>query len=438
MRITDISIQNYKSFRSVKVSPKQVSILVGANASGKTNFADCLDFVSEVYRLGLEVAVARKGGYENIAFRKMRRSKRSVNIELCIELSVNDIKGTFRRNRELIRPLQITHSFKFVARGYSIRAEFEVVQEKFIVSTLVEDKWVPTFELRRKGQKPEVVLLPSVKSLDNDNALEQFMTKVLDINLIKEVVSAIPVSNTELLVFVARFFPIFKVYVQATESIRVFQISPYKSREFGVPTPKPELDRYGGNLPAVVDLMQKKHKSEWKSVMEVMRNILPSLRTIDIDYTSSRTLGLYFNEEGIGRPWSVAEVSDGTIQTLALLVALFSPNSSVLVIEEPENSIHPWIIRHVLEACRDASTHKQIFITTHSPIVINAVKPEEVWVLWRCDGESHITNLLQLDPEFMNMWAQGEIPTFEYIDSGALPAAIPPIPLENFELAVEE
>ncbi|MCA1631431.1 MAG: AAA family ATPase [Acidobacteria bacterium] len=353
MRITDISIQNYKSFRSVKVSPKQVSILVGANASGKTNFADCLDFVSEVYRLGLEVAVARKGGYENIAFRKMRRSKRSVNIELCIELSVNDIKGTFRRNRELIRPLQITHSFKFVARGYSIRAEFEVVQEKFIVSTLVEDKWVPTFELRRKGQKPEVVLLPSVKSLDNDNALEQFMTKVLDINLIKEVVSAIPVSNTELLVFVARFFPIFKVYVQATESIRVFQISPYKSREFGVPTPKPELDRYGGNLPAVVDLMQKKHKSEWKSVMEVMRNILPSLRTIDIDYTSSRTLGLYFNEEGIGRPWSVAEVSDGTIQTLALLVALFSPNSSVLVIEEPENSIHPWIIRHVLEACRE-------------------------------------------------------------------------------------
>jgi len=99
-----------------------------------------------------------------------------------------------------------------------------------------------------------------------------------------------------------------------------------------------------------------------------------------------------------------------------------------LVIEEPENSVHPWIVRHILDACREASTSKQIILTTHSPIIINAVRPEEVWVIWRAKGESQLAPLTWLDPEFLGMWEDGAIPTFDYIDSGALPHAIPPEP----------
>ena len=82
MRITQLKVQNYKSLRSITLEPSGLTVLVGANGSGKSNLADCLDFISEVYRHGLEVAVARKGGYENIAHRKQRRSKGAVGVAL--------------------------------------------------------------------------------------------------------------------------------------------------------------------------------------------------------------------------------------------------------------------------------------------------------------------------------------------------------------------
>jgi len=49
-------------------------VVIGANAAGKSNLADCLDFLGKVYSLGLEAAIKQKGGYENICYRKSRRA----------------------------------------------------------------------------------------------------------------------------------------------------------------------------------------------------------------------------------------------------------------------------------------------------------------------------------------------------------------------------
>lgn len=61
MELTQLSIRNYKSLRSIKFSPREFSVLVGRNSSGKSNFADALEFLSLAYADGLEHAVARKG-----------------------------------------------------------------------------------------------------------------------------------------------------------------------------------------------------------------------------------------------------------------------------------------------------------------------------------------------------------------------------------------
>ena len=109
-------------------------------------------------------------------------------------------------------------------------------------------------------------------------------------------------------------------------------------------------------------------------------------------------------------------------------MVIFDPTTVFLMIEEPENSVHPWIIRQVLEACRSATVAKQIVLTTHSPIVMNAVPPANVWVIWRTKGESNLQPLSIVDPDFLQLWLGGEIPTFSYIDSGAVLAALPPWP----------
>lgn len=79
MKILEIGLHNYKSLRSVTVHPAQLSVFVGPNASGKSNFCDALDFVGEMYRWGLELAIRRHGGYENICYRHKRRSKSPIS-----------------------------------------------------------------------------------------------------------------------------------------------------------------------------------------------------------------------------------------------------------------------------------------------------------------------------------------------------------------------
>ncbi len=87
MFLKKLRIHNYKSLRNVCITPEPFAALIGPNASGKSNFADAVHFLSEVYKHGLETAIARKGGYENIAFRKQRRTTAPIEFEITIQLS---------------------------------------------------------------------------------------------------------------------------------------------------------------------------------------------------------------------------------------------------------------------------------------------------------------------------------------------------------------
>ena len=59
---------------------------------------------------------------------------------------------------------------------------------------------------------------------------------------------------------------------------------------------------------------------------------------------------------------------------------------------------------------------------------MNSVRPEQIYVMWRADGESKIAPLTVLDRNYRAMWEQGQVSTFDYLDSGAIAAAIPPSP----------
>jgi predicted ATPase len=185
------------------------------------------------------------------------------------------------------------------------------------------------------------------------------------------------------------------------------------------------MDIHGGNLPAVISMLQDSYPKVWSEIMETMSKIIPNLEKIDVDYTSTRTLGLYFFEKGFGRAWNVSEISDGTIHTLALLVALHDPRTTMLVLEEPENSVHSWILRNIIESAGLASKKKQIMFTTHSPIVVNSLQVDNVWVMWRSNGESQLAKLRSFDREIVEAIDEGEIEMFDLIDTGAIPEAIP-------------
>jgi predicted ATPase len=228
-----------------------------------------------------------------------------------------------------------------------------------------------------------------------------------------------------LLPTLGRFENWMEVQFRMLKTVKVFQLAPWKCREGGVPTPRPELDRFGGNLPAVVEYLKRNHPTEYALFLETATQVVPSIEDITTGFTHTKTLSLFIKESHFDRPWPAEDVSDGTIQTLGLLVAIFDPRTELAVIEEPENSVHPWAIRNLVQAARTAAEKKQIFFTTHSPILIDRLKPEELWVVQRPRGETEIDPVLKLDPSLASSWGQGKFTLSEYLDSGALPGAVP-------------
>lgn len=171
--------------------------------------------------------------------------------------------------------------------------------------------------------------------------------------------------------------------------------------------------------------LKKSYPNEFTTILETLRRITPTIEDIETGFTHTKTLALFVREKGISRPWTSEDISDGTIQTIALLTAVFDPRISLIVIEEPENSVHPWALRNLVEAFRIASEKKQILLTTHSPILIDQMKPEEVWVVRKPGTETKIDPLLSLDPSLKEAWGQGKFTLSEYLDSGAVPEAVP-------------
>lgn len=427
MKLAWLIINNYKSLRSIQFRPRSMSVLVGANASGKSNLADAFSFVSEVYRHGLPVAVARKGGFENMAFRKMRRSKGGIGFQVAVELTGKELRRIGLKEMQDAQ-FRFQHRFSFQTRGQSIRAEYEVVYEYLKVERLLDGGTQTILEVIRHSNG-RLEIHPTTTS-DEDLSQKAFSESrklnFFDLHYFGGRDYEYP-SSELFLSFLGRH-PVLSIFVRAVSGVRVFQISPSRSREFGVPLPSAEMDVTGANLPSVVDLLKRDHPDAWNGILSVMRGILPNLVDINVEYTSMRTLSLLFVEEGFGRPWGVHEVSDGTVQSLALLVAIFDPRFTFLIVEEPENSVHPWIIRRIVSACADVAPKKQIVITTHSPSVINAVSPEDVYVVSRGNNGTQLSRLVDLEGDFLAEWSKGTIPTFEYLDSGAFPEALPPSP----------
>jgi predicted ATPase len=429
MRLLRLEIHNYKSLRNVAIEPTPLAVLVGPNAAGKTNLADAIDFLGHAYAWGLEKAVAYKGGYESICFRDVRRSQDPLRFRVVIEIPWNSLGFTWLGlQTHEFSSVQADHCFEFKATSRRIQPSYKVVSEHVVFSGKVEGGALhEILSATRKGGEVES------HGLEVDSKQESSAWRaVLDDTLrgpfehfkqgLREgrrgsdfMVSVLPRINWE-----TNFGPLLG-------SLRVFQLDPRSCREAGVPTPNPDLERSGRNLPVALDHLKKISPKAFAAVLGIARRVMPSLEDIETDWTHRRTVALFLKERGVKRPWTSEDVSDGTIQTLALLVATFDPRTSLVVIEEPENSVHPWTLRVLTMAFRLAAEVKQIILTTHSPILLDQLKPEEVWVVQKPGTETKIDPLLSLDPSLKESWGQGKFTLSEYLDSGAVPEAVPAV-----------
>jgi predicted ATPase len=149
---------------------------------------------------------------------------------------------------------------------------------------------------------------------------------------------------------------------------------------------------------------------------------VPTVEELETRYVQTRELGLFLKEQGMKRRQFASELSDGTLRTISIFLPLVDRRYSLVAIEEPENSIHPWVTRQFVTACRERSSEKQIILTTHSPVLVSSLRPAELFIAERKDGQSVITPATAVGKEVEEVIRKGIMDLGSYWDSGAMRA----------------
>ena len=326
-----IVFQRFRSLPSEQVTFDNPTFVAGQNGSGKSNFADALAFLAEAMTSPLQAVLERRGGLSAVAHRSSARGRPS-NLGLAVELKNPDENTAAAR-----------YGFELRARsGYC----FQVVREKCTVWNQDGSRaWFRRSPRDYRGWKSSAT---SLKPALEPNAL------------------ALPLVGGD-----ARF----KTIVRFLSGMWTYRIEPATLRAMQDPDGGVRLHSDGSNAASVLREIQRKSKNDWERIRELLDRVVPGTLGVRPKKHGNK-LSLEFTQDwGKSEPvkFEAFSMSDGTLRVLGLLTAIFQrPAPSLLVIEEPEATMHPGALGSILDVLRHAARFMQVVVTTHSPEILDA------------------------------------------------------------------
>jgi predicted ATPase len=153
------------------------------------------------------------------------------------------------------------------------------------------------------------------------------------------------------------------------------------------------LDRTGSNVGNVLQYYQRQYPKEFKNILARLAKAIPGLKKITCETSADKRLLLRFDEQGYQDPFYQQSMSDGTLKMLAYAVLLEDPQPRPFIgIEEPENGLYVRLLERLAGQFASRAEQKslatQILVTTHSTYFVDALKPEQVWII-RKDDKGH-------------------------------------------------
>lgn len=172
--------------------------------------------------------------------------------------------------------------------------------------------------------------------------------------------------------------------------------TPDAARSLPLAGPQKHLNIHGDNLGNVVQYMRRDYENEFNTILSRIASKIPGIDKIDTKRTDDGRLLLRFNDKGFKDPFFAQQMSDGTLKTFAYMLLLEDPDPPPFIcIEEPENGLYHKLLEILAEEFRAHATGRkkssQVFITTHQPYFVDALDPNEVWVLEKAsDGFAEV------------------------------------------------
>lgn len=363
--ITKLIIKRFRSFPTATLVFDNPLFVVGRNGSGKSNLSDAFSFVSEAMFSPLQAVFDRRGAIGSVLNRSSVKSA-PPNLGLAFEFGpINGIEGG--RFAVEIKALpnygyRIVHEQCLVRKTGGGRWWFDRT-----------DKWKSNVEGVAPALEPSALALPLVGGDE-------------------------------------RFAPIFKVL----GAMRVYSIQPSKLREMQDPDSGVALKPDGGNAASVLQELLRGEGADAHRVAinRILESIVPGTKSVAPKKHGNKLSMSFKQDLGEKRKltFDAYKMSDGTLRSLGLVLAVFQqPSPSILVIEEPEATIHPGALGAVLDLLRRAAKTMQVVVTTHSPDLLDARWITEAnlrIVSWE-KGASHLLSPSQATREAMREHLMG-------------------------------
>lgn len=181
------------------------------------------------------------------------------------------------------------------------------------------------------------------------------------------------------------------------------------------------LSREGENLSLVVQYLHNHHPDVFNRILTQLAQRVPGIERVESKTTEEGRVLLKFQDGAFEDPFLARYVSDGTIKMLAYLTLLYDPNPHpLLCVEEPENQLYPQLLWELAEEFRAYSQRGgQVFVSTHSPDFLNAVKLEEVFLLTKKGGytqmqrasdDPQVRAFMEAGDQMGYLWTSGLLP----------------------------
>lgn len=387
MRISKIEVENFKNFGIQKFEFKDVHVLIGANAAGKSNFIEIFEFLKKIKEEGIHNAVSDFGGVDSLLNFKTSSRYFRIKVELEPQIHLRPktpltqktlVKNTSKITYELVVRTKSENSKKYTFKEELSFEEYFSIN-KFDANELGEelkrhDKLFKYGVSRDFNQTFKIDAPNSMKEkffyaddLDEIN-LEFHYQAPFQHQTIEELNSD-NFKERSILEYRGLFMPLnlfnFGIYDIDSKILK-------KAKERN--SPANYLEKNGSNLRQIIKNILKSEEEQEQFIASVT-GILDFIIDIQVSEKEGE-LELAIKERFNERFTKDKLLSDGTVTAIALIVILYYQNQSILFIEEPEHGLHPSLIDDIMSAVYDVAEFldKQIIITTHSPDLLRHLK----------------------------------------------------------------
>jgi len=342
MILKNIKLHNWKNFQKCEVDLTERCFIIGANASGKSNFIDALRFLRDIAKQsgGLQTAVEERSGITKI---RCLAARRQSNVSITVELgNPNEEQNLWRYH------LDFAHT-----GGGVIKSQVKIIAEE--VYSYHEKKYILKRNSQTENEDEETLKFTHLEQATANRGFRELQA----------------------------FF----------QNIEYLNVIPQLVRESSsVVTSFTKEDYYGRNfLERLAKMNEKTRNSYFRKINQSLKIAVPQLE--ELNFISDK-MGIphleakYVHWRAKGSKQQEMQFSDGTLRLIGFLFALLD-NSGVALLEEPEINLHSGIISQIpefiskIQRSKKVKSGSQILITTHSYDILSAsgISTDEVLLL---------------------------------------------------------